>query len=440
MGLVQPLHVESRVTSGPDAADVGGGAPGRRSSSRVVHEPGRWPRLVAIIAALGLLAGAGALLVIGTGEPHRAEQRADDPHGQYREAVRRLGYARSFGYRGSVHTAGPNPLRPGTSIATDVTVEGGVRLPQSITRDVAVDDRGRVAETVTSGSRVWSRTASSIGRLPGSAWQVGAPSPLPDVGSPDRLGAALLSDVLRAAGDRRRNGTDESGRPVFRATVPPDDRDERYGDALDGADVRVTLDEAGNIAHLVLTSAEPKPRLVLRLDIVRVGDSGVIAPGDVGTPARSAVAIEELAAAGVEPQELGRLPHGWALTNASVSPARTVVQRLPRQTMTPTQAGSCTSLDLDYGDLAAVSGGSLHLSTASQACMAVVGHAGTGSQGRPLRIGAFEGVVEESWDRTVGVLSDGTTQVGFSSDLPADEVATLLASLRPFVAESTRPA
>jgi hypothetical protein len=114
--------------------------------------------------------------------------------------------------------------------------------------------------------------------------------------------------------------------------------------------------------------------------------------------------------------------------------------RLPRQALTRTQAGFCTSLDLQYGDLAAVSRGSLHLSTASQACMEVVGHVGTGSHGRPLRIGAFEGVVEESWDRTVGVLSHGTTHVGFSSDLPADEVAVLLASLRPFVAESTRPA
>jgi hypothetical protein len=315
-----------------------------------------------------------------------------------------------------------------------------VRLPQSITRDVAVDDLGRVAETVTSGSRVWSRTASSIERLPGAAWQIAGPSPPPDVGSPDRLGAALLSDVLRAAGTRHRDRTDESGRPVLRSTVPPDDRDERYGDALDGADVRVTLDEAGDIAHVVLTSAEPKPRLVLRLDIVRVGDSGVIAPDDVGTPARGSVAIEELVAAGVEPQELGRLPHGWALTNASVSPGRSVMPQPPRPMVIRPEAGFCTSLDLQYGDLGAVSGGSLHLSTASQACMAIVGQVGTGSPGRPLRIGAFEGVVEESWNQTVGVLSDGASHVGFSSDLPADEVATLLASLRPFVAEGTRPA
>ncbi len=437
---MRPLHVESWVTSGPDAADAGGGAPGLRSSSRVVREPGRWPRLAAIIAALGLAAGAGGLLVLGTGEPHRDEQRAGDPRDQYLEAVQRLGYARSFAYRGSVHAAGSSPLRPGASIATDVTVEGGVRLPQSITRDVAVDDRGGVGETVTSGSRVWSRTAPSIEQLPDATWEVTGPSHVLDVGSPDRLGAALLSDVLRAAGARHRDGTDASGRPVLRATVPPDDRDERYGDTLDGADVRVTLDEAGDIAHLVLTSAEPKPRLVLRLDIVQVGDSGVIAPSDVGTPARNTVAIEKLVAAGVEPLELGRLPHGWALTNASVSVRRSVMPWTPRQSMTPKQAASCRSLELEYGDLRAVAGGSLHLSTASQACVTVADHVGTGTGGRPLRIGAFEGVVEESWDRSVGDLSDGTTHVGFSSDLPANEVAALLVSLQPFVAESVQPA
>jgi hypothetical protein len=437
---VRRLHVESRVTSGGDAADPGGGAPGLRSSSRVVHEPGRWPRLAAIAVVFGLVAGTGALLVFGTGEPHRAEQPAGDPRDRYLEAVQRLGYARSFAYRGSVHAAGPSPLRPGASIATDVTVEGGVRLPQSITRDVAVDDEGGVAETVTSGSRVWSRKAPSIEQLPDAAWAVAGPSHEWDVGSPDRLGAALLSDVLRAAGARHRDGTDASGRPVLRATVPPDDRDERYGDALDGADVRVTLDEAGDIAHVVLTSAEPKPLLVLRLDIVRVGDSGVIVPSDVGSPARSTVAIDELVAAGVEPLEFGRLPHGWALTNASVSAGWSVMPSMPRQSVTRQQAASCTSLDLEYSDLRAVSEGSLHLSTTSQACMAVVRHVGAGSQGRPLRIGAFEGLVEESLDRTVGDLSDGTTHVGFGSDLPADEVVTLLASLRPFIAESAPPA
>jgi len=373
---------------------------------------------------LGLLAGSVALLLGGTGEPRRAGDQPGDPRVAYREAVERLGYARSFAYRGSVHAAGPSALRPGPSIATDVTVEGAVRLPQSITRDVAVDDRGGAVETVTSGSTVWSRTAPSTDGLADAAWEVVGPSRSLDGGYPGRLGAALVADVLRSAGDRHRDGSDEAGRPVLRATVPPDDRDERYGDALDGADVTITLDEAGGIARIALTSAETDPRLVLRLDIVRLGDPGVVTPSDVGTPAHSTVAAEDLVVAGVEPLELGRVPSGWALTDARVS----------------TGEAGCTSLILDYRDLRAVSEGSLGITTTSQACAAVASHVGTGrvgtdTGGRSLRIGPFEGMVDEQWARSFGYVTDGTTRVSFSSDLPVDELATLLASLRPFDSE-----
>ena len=412
-------------------ADAGGGVLGRHSSSRVVHEPGRWPRLVAIAAVLGLVAGAAALLVLGTGEPDRAGDQRGDPRVEYMAAVQRLGHARSFAYRGSVHAAGPSALRPGHSIATDVTVEGAVRLPQSITRDVAVDDRGGAVETVTSGSTVWRRTAPSVERLAGGAWAAAGPSLSRTGGYPGRLGAALVADVLRSAGNRHRDGTDAAGRPVLRATVPPDDRDERYGDALDGADVSVTLDEAGDIARIVLTSAEKDPRLVLRLDVLRLGDPAVIAPGDVGIPARSTVDVEDLVAAGVEPLELRDLPAGWALTGARISAGGSVTWP------TPMQSAGCTRLSLDYRDLRAVTHGSLHLTTASQACMAATDRVGTG--GRSLRIGPFEGTVFESFGTTAGDVSDGTTRVSFSSDLPSDEVAPLLASLRPFDLRSGRP-
>ncbi|MGH9229144.1 MAG: hypothetical protein ACRD07_10560 [Acidimicrobiales bacterium] len=420
------MHVESRITGERDAADAGGDALGRHTTGRVVREPGRWPRVAAIIAALGLMAGAAALQVLGTGEPPRPEDDAEDAGVAYLEAVRRLGHAGSFAYRGSVHAAGPSALRPGPSIATDVTVEGAVRLPQSITRDVAVDDRGGAVETVTSGGTVRSRTAPSIEGLAGAAWGVAGPSRGRDGGYPGRLGAALVADVLRSAGDRHRDGTDASGRAVLRATVPADDRDERYGDTLDGADVRVTLDESGDIAHVVLTSAQPEPRLVLRLDIVRLGDPGVITPRDVGAPTRRTVDVEDLVAVGVEPLELGRLPMGWALTDARVSTGQSVMWP------TPVGAAGCTRLSLDYRDLRAVAEGSLHLTTASQACMAVPGRADPDAGDRTLRIGPFEGTVDERWDRTLGDVSDGTTHLSFSSDLPADALATLLASLRPF--------
>jgi hypothetical protein len=422
---MRPLHIESRVTSEPDLADASGGA-GRHTSSRLVREPGRGARLAAIVAALGLVAGGAALVVVGTGEPPRSQDERDDPSIAYLEAIQRLGHAGSFAYRGSVQGAGPSAMRPARPGASVVTVEGAVRLPQSTTREVAVDDRGGAVETVTSGSTVWSRAAPSVDGLAAAAWEVVAPARSLDVGSPDRLGAALLADVLRAAGDRQSDGTDAAGRRVLRATVPPDDRDERYGDALDGADVRVTLDEAGEIARIVLTSAEGHPRLVLRLDIVRLGDPGVISPDDVGAPARSTVVTDGLIAAGIEPWELGELPPGWALTHARVSTG------LPAGRPMPAVPVGCAGLNLDYRDLRAVSAGSLHVATMSEACVAAAGRVGTGAGGRPLRIGPFAGTVDEQWGRSFGDLSDGTTRVAFSSDLPADELATLLASLRPF--------
>ena len=128
------------------------------------------------------------------------------------KARTRLGHARSFAYRGSVDAAEPSAMRPGPPAARHVTVDGAVRLPQSITRDVAVDDRGGAVETVTSGSTVWSRTAPSVDALAATPWEAAALTHALDVGSPDRLGMALLADVLRAAGDRQRDGTDAAGR------------------------------------------------------------------------------------------------------------------------------------------------------------------------------------------------------------------------------------
>jgi hypothetical protein len=422
---MRPLHVDSRVTSAPDAADAGGRG-GRHTSSRLVREPGRGTRIAAIVGALGLVAGGAALALVGTGEQPRTHDERDDPGVAYLEAITRLGHARSFAYRGSVQAAEPSAMRPGPLGARDVTVEGAVRLPQSITRDVAVDDGGGAVETVTSGSTVWSRAAPSVASLGSATWEVVAPTHAPDVGSPDRLGVALLADVLRAAGDRRPDGTDAAGRRVLRATVPPDDRDERYGDALDGADVGITLGESGEIAHIELTAAEGSPQLALRLDIVRLGDPGVISPEDVGAPARSTVVTDGLVAAGIEPLELGELPPGWALTHARL------LTGLPAGGPMPAVTVGCTGLGLDYRDLRAVSGGSLHVTTASESCVAAAGRVGTAAGGRSLRIGPLAGTIDERWGRSFGDLSDGTTRVAFSSDLPIDELTSLLGSLRPF--------
>jgi hypothetical protein len=337
----------------------------------------------------------------------------------YAQAVQRFGRAGSFAYRGTVHGGGPSRLRPGLRLPADVTVEGAVRLPQSITREVAIDESGHAVETVTSGSRVWGRQARGADDLEDAPWEVVEP---PGTGflepRPTRLGMALVSDIVRRAGPGRDVVPDGEGRRRLSAPLRGDaGRKPRYGDALAGGTVTITLDDAGDIARIVVASAEPDPQLVLDLDIDRLGEPDVITAADVGEPARQAVA-GELAGLGIAPVELGRLPTGWALTDASVwsgAPYRP----------------NCTWLGLEYRDLLAVSGGELSLTvTDRDRCPGDT----RGPRGEPLRARSFTGTIEEDdpGTQTNGWLSDGVTDVGFSTDLPATEVTRLLESLQPF--------
>ena len=50
----------------------------------------------------------------------------------------------------------------------------------------------------------------------------------------------------------------------------------------------------------------------------------------------------------------------------------------------------------------------------------------------PLTARSFEGTIVQAAAGLTGDLVDGTTRVGFLTDLSAEDAATLLASLRPF--------
>jgi hypothetical protein len=397
--------------------------------------------VAALVAVLAVVAAGAAVLVGGgPGDADEDTSEAQPPRPQvaFAQAVQRFGRAGSFAFRGTLHVAGPSRLRPGEWLADEATIEGAVRLPQSITREVAVGGEGRAAETVTSGPRVWGRAAPSAGELVGAAWAVVGPfdASLRDGSErseswPSRLGMALVVDLLRWAGEAREQAPDAGGRRVLAATVPEDRNGERrYGDVLAGGTVTVTLDDAGDIVHVVVASTEPDPELVLDVDIERLGEADVVSPADVGEPARQVVA-GELDALDFEPVELGRLPPGWALTDASVS------EGAPSW---PDETNGCAWLGLDYRDLRAVSGGQLHLSVTSEACAGETSRGGEGScvagcppPAEPLRAGAFSGTIDEHeyGGQILGRVSDGMTAVDFSTDLPADEVARLLESLGP---------
>ena len=331
----------------------------------------------------------------------------------FREAVNRLNSNASFAYEGEVRAAEQSAFRPGDWTAREVTVEGAVLMSHGLTRDVAVDATGRAVETVTSGPTVWTRSASTVDGLSDEPWEFrSAPGP----GS---LGTTAIAHLMFSAKAPREAARDATGRRVIpAATLPPADPRESYGHLLDDAELLLTLDVDGDIARIAVRSAaRGDPDLVVELDIMRLGEPQAIAVpegGDAGL--RRTVPVDELDAVGVRAVELGRIPEGWKLIGAWVI-------------RPPESPAECLRLNLSYRDLGAVSHGFMSLRVTTPTCGWV--EQGDGEP-EPLTAGSFEGTVVQAASGLTGDLVDGTTRVGFLTDLSAEAAATLLASLRPF--------
>ena len=133
--------------------------------------------------------------------------------------------------------------------------------------------------------------------------------------------------------------------------------------------------------------------------------------------------VEVLEAENIRPQELGRLPARWRLTGAWVHLRATPSGDYPLVNL--------VYLNPVYGDPEAGFGDYIWLGQTSDQC-GLRSRAEVVGDPRPLAVRTFEGSVVESSSGTIGFLSDGTTVVQFETDLPVDDVAALLASLRPF--------
>ena len=424
MGDQAPIPIESRVSKEGEPDRPDGGPLGRATSSgRVVHEPGGWPRLAAVVAVVGLVvAGLLWALLDDDPSPARDDEPAEPPtqpdpqaetRREFAEAMLQFGDVRSFSYRGSVHADAARPFGAAPSAVGDLTVEGAVLLDASLAREVTADVRGRAEETLMSGTTVWTRSAASTGGLDAAPWAV-HPGTIEAAGM---LDMQVLAQLVATAGDPRGEAPDAAGRRVIRATLPT--RDDGQGNLLPlaGADVLFSLDDAGNVAHIVVTWPPHEAQLILDVEIFDHNQPHDIAPPDRGPAAlRRTVPIEALQAEGVPPRELGRVPPGWRLTGAWVGREAT-----PR--------AECSALTLVYRDPAAGSGGYFWLVQSPQGCGVL-----TDAAGEPQRVvvGSFEGSFVESPTDTVGALFDGTTAIQFQTDLPPDDVAALLASLRPF--------
>jgi hypothetical protein len=407
------------------------------------------------VVAVAALVGVGVVLTRGGGDDASSNGSGDqaeeedpttgaeldvvensDVSEDYAEAAVRFGRAHTFGYRGTVRSAGASLLRPGPWIAGEVAVEGAVHLPLSITTEVAVDPTGAAVQTVTSGATIWARRAPTAGELAGAPWEpLGGDAPAvvrdPPGVPPSRLGIALVADAVQAAADRREGARDDAGRRVIRATVPDqtsrsDAGLEDLDDLIGGAELAVTVDEGGDIARVELTSAPGRPSLEIALDIGRLGDTALVTAGDLAEPIQASVSPDVMADVGLGSLAVPGLPTTWALTRGYVlAPDGT----LPS---VPTGCGGPV-LALEYHDLRAVADGSLFLSVWRATCDADEGRlVGPGDEAEQVAAGRFTGSAARTPEQPYrGYVTDGTTGIAFTTDLSPELTAAALASLVP---------
>jgi hypothetical protein len=258
---------------------------------------------VGVVAVVGLL-GGGLLWWARDGGRGGADDascggiggdRARAARIAFYPATHRLLQAGSFAYGGEVHAAQRSPFRPGERMAGDATVEGAVVLERRLTHDTALDASGRAAETVTSGPKVWTRSASTADGLGTAPWavrssagrHVGRPLPL--------LGTGAVAYLLLSARDPRPAAPDPAGRCVIHASMPAAGRGDPYAELSVGFDLLVTLDGEGNLARIVVRSAPDDPELVLDLDITQIGEPQAIPPpGQRNAGPHRRVPVDEL--------------------------------------------------------------------------------------------------------------------------------------------------
>jgi hypothetical protein len=234
------------------------------------------------------------------------------------------------------------------------------------------------------------------------------------------VGPPALIRLVASAADRRPAPSDDAGRTVITGTIPTTTANPDR--PLAGAEVTLTLDDDGAIARIAIAAAQAdESGIELAVDILRAADPP-LTPAEVSAPPRQSLVAADLAAAGIAGVELRTLPAGWALTDARLWPVDAPGVR-PR---------TCAGLALDYQDLGAIGEGWLRLEIGAAACGDTRG-TGTAVPVEEISFdaGGFSGTIQEGTTDTYGTMSDGVTEVHFSSDLPPADLVPMLGALAP---------
>lgn len=200
------------------------------------------------------------------------------PDQAFVQAAERLTTGGSFGYHGTSSATDVSHVRPGPWLGVELTVIGQVDLTSGRWRELAISTAsGEVAESVTDGVTLWARRSPSPEQLEAAA--VEPLRPLADAsGAPVPTGGALLPGWLLATTNRVAEPTPDpaagaTGRRTFRATLPAAALGEvETGQPPVDAQVRLTLDAAGNPLYVDLVTAPTGPPLHLALNIAGIGE------------------------------------------------------------------------------------------------------------------------------------------------------------------------
>jgi hypothetical protein len=376
----------------------------------------RWALAACGLVLLGLVVAA---VIRGT----RGDERVPAPEARaaFAQASHRLISAGVFAYHGSAQVEVASAVRPGPWLAADVAIEGEVQLPVR-THEVVLDAAGRAAETVTIGPIAWGRLAEDRDELSKQAFAVVSEGP-------PVMGAALVAEWLGTTTVRRRDGTDDHGRPAYTATFETAPTEPRPNQPRVEGDVRLILDPQGDPAGVEIDGITDGARFRMQIALSDIGgDISIPAPGGQELGVTGPVTRGDANAAGIShPVQLGRVPKGW------------VLMRMIMETGQPRPG--CSILRLEYRHVdghgsagnAYANDDSIALVVTSPACNPV-SDLPNWYLHEPFAAGRFSGFVStsNSFDSLDGLVSDGKTSVQFATDLDVEDARSVLESLRPF--------
>lgn len=385
-----------------------------------------WAGAVAGAATVLLL--AGLVVVAGGGDsrgvlPTRAPQRTGAGTGDteaavaFTEAAVALTDAGTFSYRASSRAEAPSPWELDETMVVENDLTGDVVLPHAV-RERADGSDGLSVEQITIGpggtGRSWERTSAFADQLAARPWAEVDPA----VDGADRsLGALDMSRLpgwLAATVGHRDRGVDDDGRRVVAATIPPRLVDDLGPDVqLIEVEVELTIDDGGAPRHVALVLAGTDTIVDVTYDITGLGtDLDVAPPGPGDLDATPWFNEQDVAAfPGPTPLGLSRVPEGWDLVGAYVTP--------------DAEGGACPSVSLDYADLDDPVGAYLWIDVMASGCA-------DPPDGEELTAGGLAGAVTDELDGSHwGVVSSSEVDVWFATDLSTADASIVLASLAP---------